>query len=210
MWIILDIRRIVQFIYQIFADMALWCWAHDPPFGSIGSFFAEIYDHLTDLHYGLYLFAEEYESLWDAIVGILTESDIFILLQQWLNYAEVAWNWISNAFNNVVSIIWEWWPTALDYVLTYVDNAVEGFTELKIAWDTFWTSTLPNLVSFDWLSIWWNGKLLDVQSLIDTAILSLNALLEGWQEVRDAVLEFFNDPYQWMYDRLDEFFERFW
>ena len=210
MWIILDIRRIVQYLYQAFADMALWCWAHDPPFGSIGSFFAEIYDHLTDLHYGLYLFAEEYESLWDAIVGILTESDIFLLLQTWLNYAEVAWNWVANAFTNVVSIINDWWITILPYILTYVDNAVEGFTELKAAWDTFWTVTLPNLVSFDWLGIWWLSRLEDVQSLIDTAILNLNVLLEGWQEVRDAVLEFFNDPYQWMYDRLDEFFERFW
>ena len=210
MWIILDIRRIVQYLYQAFADMALWCWAHDPPFGSIGSFFAEIYDHLTDLHYGLYLFAEEYESLWDAIVSILTESDIFTLLQQWLNYAEIAFTWVTNAPANILASVTEWWQSILPYILTYIDNAVEGFTELKAAWDTFWISTLPNLVSFDWLGIWWNDKLLDVQSLIDTAILNLNVLLEGWQEVREAVLEFFNDPYGWIYDRLDEFFERFW
>jgi len=232
MWIIYDIRRIVQYLYQVFADMALWCWAHDPPFGSIGSFFAEIYDHLTDLHYGLYLFAEEYESLWDAIVGILTESDIFSLLQTWLNYAEVAWNWVTNAFDNVTGIIWEWWPIALDYVMTYVDNAVGEintliagwndfwtttwpqwvslFDDLKALWGNFWVNILPNLVSFSWLTTWWNSKLLDINALIDSWIQDLLPFLEGWQEIRDQVFEFFNDPWGWLYNRFDDFIERFW
>ena len=210
MWIIYDIRRIVQYLYQVFADMALWCWAHDPPFGSIGSWFAQIYDHLTDLHYGLYLFAEDYESLWEGIIGIITESDVFSLLQSWLTFAEDAWYWVANAFNNVVSIIWEWWPIALGYVMTYVDNAVEGLVELREAWDTFWTVTLPSLISFDWLGIWWEGRIEDVQSLITTAVEDIENLMLGWQEVRDSVLEFFGDPYGWIYDRLDEFFERFW
>jgi len=210
MWIIYDIRRIVRYLYQVFADLALWCWAHDPPFGWLGSQFAIIYDHLTDLHYGLYLFAEDYESLWEGIIGIITESDVFSLLQSWLTFAEDAWYWVANAFNNVVSIIWEWWPIALDYVMTYINNAVEGLTELREAWDTFWTVTLPSLVSLDWLGIWWEGKIEDVQSLITTAIENLNILMVGWQEIRDQVFEFFNDPYGWIYNRLDEFFERFW
>ena len=228
MWIIYDIRRIVKYIYQVFADMALWCWAHDPPFGWFGSKFAIIYDHLTDLHYGLYLFAEDYESLWEGILGIITESDVFSLLQTWLTYAEDAWYWVSNAFGNVLDIIWEWWPIALNYVISYVDAAVEGLDSLiatwdqfwtvtwpqwmslfegfKADWDNFWTTIFPDLVSFTWLTTWWNSRVLEVQDLISTAVEGIEDLMMGWQEVRDKVIEFFNDPLEWLWTRFTDWF----
>jgi len=210
MGIILDIRRIVKYLYDVFANLTLWCWAHDPPFGWLGDRFLEIFNHLTDLHYGLYLFAEEYEYLWETIQSAITENTIFRLLQKWLDYAEDAWYWVRHAFENVVDIIDDWWASTQATVKSWISIAVEGLSELLAEWDTFWKVTLPNLVSLEWLGIWWNSRLIDIQSLIDTAIANLGAGFESWLEIKDSVLEFFNDPYLWIYDRLDEFFERFW
>ena len=208
--IIYDIRRIVKYLYQVFADMTLWCWAHDPPFGFLGDFFLEIYDLLTDLHYGLWQFAQDYESLWEGIVGILTESDIYNLLWTWLTYAEDAWAWVLNSVQNVTDIISGWWSTILPYIIGYVDMAVEGLDWLLSMWDNFWYNTLPNLISLDWLTIWWDSKLLEVDTLIGSWLTAFSPFWEGWQEVRQEVTNFFADPLQWIYDKLDEFFERFW
>jgi len=190
--------------------MALWCWAHDPPFGWLGDMFLEIYDYLTEIYYLLYEFNLEYQDIWEVLYDVITESQIFSLLETWLTYAEDAWDWVSHAFINVVNIIVVWWDTTYPEVRGWIDIATEGLTELRIAWDNFWNTTFPYLVSFEWLNTWWNSKLIEIQSLIDTAIANLGIAFESWLEVKDSVLEFFSDPLQWVYNKLDEFFERFW
>jgi len=232
MWIILEFRRLVKDLYQVFGDMALWCWSHDPPFGWLGDRFLDIYDLLTTAHYGLYLLAEDYEDLWERVIDVLTESDIFRLLRTWLNYAEDAWNWVLYAFSNVVAIVDIWWQATRITVQGWIETATQGFNELKVAWDefwnvtwpgiladiaslkgewiNFWSITFPTLVSFTWLTTWWNDRLLDINSLIESWTLTLAPFWEGWQEIRDQVLEFFADPLKWLYDRLEDFMDRHW
>jgi len=210
MGIILDIRRIVRYLYQVFGDAALWCWSHDPPFGWLGDFFLDVYNYLTDLHYGLYQFAQEYDSIWDAIVDIITESDIYRLLNKWLNYAQDAWEWVCHAFSNVVNIVDAWWDTVYSTVQGWITVATEGLSELRAMWDNFWNELFPKLVNFDWLGIWWDARLKDINSLIESWFIAFTPFWEGWLEVREAFSEFFADPLEWVYNKLDEFFERFW
>uniref|UniRef100_A0A6M3JZB2 Uncharacterized protein n=1 Tax=viral metagenome TaxID=1070528 RepID=A0A6M3JZB2_9ZZZZ len=226
--IIYDIRRLVKYLYQAFGDAALWCWNSTLPLDWLGDFFLEVYNHLTDLHYSLYLFARDYEDLWDAIVNILTESDIFRILRDWLNYAENAWNWIKNFIQYPGEALGDWWQGALDTVKDLIAVAVEGLIELKVAWDSFWTITFPNwttellriglelsdfftitlpgLLTFDWLGIWFDNRLEDIQSLINSTIQVwfpfYNDLVELWNDI----LEFFTDPLTWLEKKFTDWF----
>lgn len=60
------------------------------------------------------------------------------------------------------------------------------------------------------LDSWWDDRLLDISALIDSAFLSREPFWAGWQDWKDAVIEFIQDPWQWFYDRLEELFDRFW
>jgi len=118
--------------------------------------------------------------------------------------------WFRSWTTWVGQYIAEWWPTILPHILGYVDKAVEGLADVAATWDNFWTNIFPTLVSFDRLTTWWNSRLLDIDALIDTWSKDLAPFWEGWQEIREEVTNFFADPLQWAYDKLDEFFERFW
>lgn len=177
-------------------------------------------------------FNEWVEDTVDRLRDILDLGDIWSYFRSWFEWAEDAWYWVRFAWENVFDIVTDWWSTILPYVLAYVDEAVEGLSDLRAAWNEFWTVTWPEfvnrlqelqeswdlfvttvlntLVSFSWLTTWWNDRLADIQALINTAIQELAPFWEGWQEIRDTVLEFFADPWAWLYDRFDDFIERFW
>jgi len=205
-WIIEELENIALFFYDAYQEVKDWYSPFDllkyPLYGIYGGFhwLAEFF---TD-------FRDWLDWAADQIDNMLTSSYIFTLLKTWLDWAEDAWYWVRYAINNVTDIIANWWSGILPYILTRIDNAVEGLASLIEAWDTFWTITWPDLVSFDWLGIWWNSRLLDIDALIDTWSKDLAPFWEGWQDVREEVINFFADPLQWAYDKLDEFFERFW
>ncbi|GAH56544.1 unnamed protein product [marine sediment metagenome] len=55
-----------------------------------------------------------------------------------------------------------------------------------------------------------NSTLSQLRSFVETEISKVNETF-GWvQEFRDTITEFFADPLQWFYDRLEEIFERYW
>jgi len=73
---------------------------------------------------------------------------------------------------------------------------------------------LDNLITLDmviaWVTPWWNDRLKDIQDLFSSWLKESAPFWEGWLDVKDTVVEFFTDPWQWFYDRLEDFFERFW
>ena len=81
-----------------------------------------------------------------------------------------------------------------------------NFTNLKAAWDTFWTVTFPTLVSWAWLTTWWNSRLEDIQGLINSAFTIREGLWTGWQDWRDKVVEFFTDPLEWLLAKFTDWF----
>jgi len=46
----------------------------------------------------------------------------------------------------------------------------------------------------------------DVLDLIDSAFTLRESLWSGWQEIRDLVFEFFNDPWAWLEERFTNWF----
>ena len=146
----------------------------------------------------------------DLISDILSWSNIRSLIRGWLDGVEDALDWFKSWTTWVGQYIADWWSGILPYILDYVDSAVEGLVNLKATWENFWNNIFPTLLTFDWLNTWWQSRLLEIDALISSWLASFSPFWEGWQEVRDEVTSFFADPLQWFYDRLDDFFERFW
>ena len=227
-WIIEELIAIQEFFYDAYQEVKDWVWPFYllkyPLYGLYGSFY-----WLEDGFYDFYqwlLWAEE------RLEETFSWPYIRSLISSWLYGIESALEWFGNWAYWVREEINEWWQPILLYVLGYIDLAVEGLANLvttwdyfwnvtwpglldelvilKATWDNFWSVTFPTLVNFDWLNIWWNSRLQEVDTLISSWLTSFSPFWEGWQEVRQELGDFFTDPLQWAYDKLDEFFERFW
>jgi len=205
-WIIEELWDIAEWFYDAYHIVKDW-WS---PFNLLATPLYAIYGRFKWLAEDFYDFREWLEWVLDLLGEILSWTYIKSLIRSWLYGIEAVIDWFLSWTYWVRQEIADWWSGILPYILDYIDSVVEGWEDFVTTWDTFWRTIYPTLVSFDWLGVWWNSRLLDVQDLIHTAILDIEGSLAGWQEVRDSVFEFFADPFQWVYNKLDEFFERFW
>jgi len=190
--------------------------------------------------YGVFLWlAEDFEDFNEWVDDVayqlgrfFTELDLEKWFSDWAEKILDAWYWFLGRWDWFLEAVGDWWATIWPYVEGYVNSAVEGLDELKAAWgsfwhttwpewtswvedlqaawDHFWEVTFPNLINWDELGTWWQGRLQDIDTLVNDKIRTwfpfYDDLVELWGDIR----EFFTDPLKWVYDRLDEFFERFW
>lgn len=208
--------------YDAYLEVKGWVW----PFYNLASpllFLSGGFFHLLTPIAHFYDWAYD---IGQKITNILSSFDIMALLRTWLDWAEWSWEWITNAWPTVTSWIDSWWSVTSWTVQTWIDTATEGLVALKDAWtnfwtitwpewtgnlsdlragwDNFWIVTFPELVNFDWLTSWWSDRLLDLQSLINTAFLDRDSWWAGWQDWRDQVIEFFTDPLEFLLDRFTD------
>jgi len=205
-WIIEELERAEEFFYDAYQEVKSWIY----PFYLLKYPLYGLYGVFKWLVEGFYDFYQWLDWAADQIDEILSWSNIRSLIRSWLYKIEDALDWFLNWTYWIGQYINDWWSGILPYILSYIDDAVEGLEDFATTWNNFWTNIFPNLVSFAWLDTWWQSRLLDIDALIEGWLTSFQPFWEGWQEVRDEVTSFFADPLQWVYDKLDEFFERFW
>lgn len=212
------------FFYDAYLEVLGWVW----PFWLLSY-------PLYDLSYAsmwIATYMSLFSTLWEwakwEIRTILNWEEIKSSIRSWLWGIEEVLDWWGSWWEWVAQEIDDWWSSVRYTVQGWIDAAVEGlegawqawldfrddlwpafvatFNDLKAAWDNFWTVILPDLVDFTWLTTWWNGKLLEINALIDSWVLSLAPFWEGWQDIRDSVLEFFTDPLEWLWVRFTDWF----
>ncbi len=223
-WIIDLLYDTCLFFYDARQEVEDWVW----PFYLLALPFDGLYDAFYYLAKAFEDFDEWVDDIADRIRDLLDFGDIWSYFRDWFTWAEDAWNWVRNAWDRVTNIVDDWWLVTSSTVGGWIAAATEGFDDLVEAWDTFWhitwpellgnvhtlsetwdnfwTVIFPDLVSFTWLGIWWDARLLDMQSLIESWAVTLSPFWEGWQDVRDNVLEFFNDPLEWLWVRFTDWF----
>lgn len=216
--------EISQWFYDAYQEVKDWVW----PFYLLKYPLYAIYGRFMWLSEEFYDFSEWLEWAADLLGSVFSWTTIKSLIRSWLPGLEAAIDWFLSWTTWVGQYITDWWSGILPYILTYVDNAVGGlvdlatiwdnfwtvtwpqwmslFDELVSSWDDFWTNIFPDLVSFTWLTTWWNGKLLEIDTLINSWFLAFAPFWSGWQEIRDNVLEFFADPLEWLWTRFTDWF----
>lgn len=205
-WIIEELQNAEDWFHDAYVVVRDWVYPFSlleyPIYGLYG-----VFKWLVEDFYDFYLWLEEANAL---ISDILSWGNIQNLIRSWLIGIEDALSWFRNWTTYIGQYIADWWSSILPLVLAYVDSALAGLGDFAATWDNFWNNIFPGLVTFEWLTSWWNGKLTEVNSLINSWFIAFTPFWEGWQDVREEVIAFFSDPLQWIYDKLDEFFERFW
>jgi hypothetical protein len=103
--------------------------------------------------------------------------------------------WWSDRVDDILDIVY----TVRDGILDFVGDVIDTVEAIAIWWENFRYDILPELLTFSFLTDWWRGVSRDI---ID----AINQNTEWLDMIRD----FIDDPAQFVYNKLDEFFERFW
>ncbi len=164
----------------------------------------------------------------DSIKTILTWDDIKSLTLNWLPDLEDVIVWFSDWWGKVGDVISDWWDPIYLTVKEWVEARIAGFDSLKVdwgnfwtvtwpdwmrsldslwaAWDNFWTVTFPKLVSFDWLGIWWDSKLKELDKLINDKLKSWFPFYDDLVKIWDDMKKFFTDPLEFLWTKFADWF----
>lgn len=202
------------------------------PFNYLANPFLAISDYFRYVGVQLYEFGNWCDNVWNIVQQAITEFNIWDVLAVPIEWAQTAWEWVSNAFTNVWNTITDWWGTVQEVVMTWVDNVREfaqslynnlqaWLANLQEAWNNFVSKipTIDEIINWfrNWwgqvlanIQSWWAERLLDIQNLINSTLITWFPFYDDLILIWESIREFFADPLQWVYDRLEEFFERFW
>lgn len=173
-----------------------------------------------------------WNNVWDELATILSWANIQSFIRSWLPDLESVVNWFGNWVGNIVNQVNIWWDTTQVYVKSWIEDAKQflqtqinsldnWLTDLNAAWDQ-WKVKIP---SFDevwaWFVDWWASVRAKVETWWDETLPSvsdlINSTLRDWFPFYDDLAAlwadiklFFTDPMQWIYERLEDFTERFW
>ncbi|GAH37666.1 unnamed protein product, partial [marine sediment metagenome] len=227
-WIVTKLSDASSFFYSIYLEAYYWVY----PFNQIAPFFYQVSSLFFSLSQYFSYFNDWVDDVVSKVANILTYSNIYSYFKSYFDYAIGAWNWITNAWNIVTNIINSWWSSTQYIVKTWIDNAVQGLRyfgvqletwlgNLQAAWDNF-KCRIPSIDEIlSWFSNWW-GKILaniiswgaltsgEINTLIDSKLQDWLPFYDELANLIGDIKLFFTDPLQWLYDRAEEFFERFW
>ena len=215
---------ISDWFYSAYREVSGWVW----PFHYLQYPLYGLYRAFWSLLSPIANFAEWTGDVWNKIQSIFSLAQITAYFRTWIDAAINAWNWVSNSFWNVWNIVESWWSSAKFTVLGWIDIATLGFDALIVWWDEFWKitwpqwmatlevlgsriddffkNTLPGLFNVEYAAIWWVTKLLDVMGLIDSSFVDRKDFWEGWQEMKGKVVEFFQDPLEFLLTLFTDWF----
>ncbi len=193
---------IADWFYSAYQTVKGWWW----PFNFLQYPLYSIWRAARNLVTPIAQFGEWADYVAKNLGKSLSLSAIKNYLRKWLDYAADAWSWVVNSFWNVWHIVDDWWSSTMATVQGWIAMATEGLNALRVAWDNFRTTTLPDLVSFKWLGTWWNTRILDIQAWINSAFLERDSWWAGWVDFRDKVAEFFDDPVEFIWGLFADWF----
>ncbi len=193
-------------LWSIYYQISGWIF----PFNLISTPFYLLSQFFSFLGWRFSDFFTWINTLSAKVINILSWNTIWSYILSYIPNLEQVRDWFYYWRDWVLQEITGWWHSTTSTVLGWIDIAKQWSKDwidwlsikidnLQVSWGNFATITLPTLASYT-----------DVNALIRSWLLDYSPFWEGWQDWRGKVTEFFSDPEQWLYDKLDEFFERFW
>jgi len=204
---------VADFFYEVYLEVLGWVW----PFYKAADFFYELCYWTNKVKWRFEDFSEDMDDIVNQLGDILSWSNIRSLIRSWLPDIDDLIDWWDRWWVWVGEEIDEWWYSTRTTVQGWIDigdqwlkglidDAEAWLVDLQAAWDNFRTITLPDLLDLSGLITWWNTTVSDVQALIDSAFTARESFWSGWLDVKDSVIEFFNDPLEWLWQRFLDWF----
>ena len=205
-WVISTIMVIAGWFYWLYVNIPFYA----DPLGILRNGCLWVSDSFIDLAHYFAQFGLWVSYAQDWISKILSWDYILSLIMPYIQWGINAWDWVKAAWGNVWSEIEIWWGYAKDTVLGWIDVAKQWALDLinqantwigslQSAWSEFTTTILPNLAN-------WTG----IAGLIESYLRDWFPWYETLVSIKDEMFEFFADPIDYVYNKLDEFFERWW
>lgn len=195
-----------DFFYLIYRETYDWIF----PFSFISEPFYALCLLFNKLAWAFYYLGEWLDAIVDQIALLLTWDNIKAFILSWIPDLPNIIEWFADKAKWVTDIITTWWSGKLAELTIWWESQLIELRAMKELWDTFWTVTLPYLLSFQWLEDWWQGQLIELGAWWQGQLRELLFFYNEFVELWDGIKEFFADPLQWLYNKLDEWFERFW
>lgn len=222
------LASIRDWFLEAYYEVQSWVW----PFNNLAG---PLYQLYYASYYICYYFGNFNSWVTDTanrLAAILDWNTIQNYIRGWFPNLDDVISWFYNWWGNVTSAITSWWSSTQYTVQGWIASAVSflqgqlnTLSSLLAGLQSQISELLAQLPSFNemwsWFTDWWSNalkqiiawgalKVGEITGLIDSAFLDREPFWEGWQDWRDQVTEFFTDPWQWFYDRLEDLFDRFW
>ena len=204
--LVLDVANFFHGLYNIFRRIGSYA-AHIPLVGDeLESFFQDVADLFWDAYYSLFRFARSLEDFEDYVKAAIDKVDIIIsyVLDELSDKVKDFFDSLQD-INRKVSELWG----KLHDVPEMIGNWLDEYTRTlwKLVEDyvtdfvTAFTSSGSDLL--DGIHDYVNSLAIELLSDIAAPV---NLVNQWFQDIED----FFNDPWTWLWEKLDDFMERYW
>lgn len=203
-WPFYELADIAYYTSKQFGNFAVWLsvgfsWLLDLEISISGILNWEIiWSYILSIIPNLEAMRDWFYNWWGEITGIIDS--------WWLSMQVTVWDWIDIATEGLSTLIAAW----NTFVGITFPSWVSEIVSLQATWDNFWSVTFPDLINVSWIGTWWTARLLDVQGLIDSALLTWLPFYNDLVSLWNSIAEFFADPEKWLYESVDRIVERFW
>jgi len=129
--------------------------------------------------------------------------------------------WATTEFTIVRDWILTLWADIEAWSLTQLNNAKTAILAIITDLEAWTTTEFNNIKEMIGAALPWDDILAliiswgaipgaSVQDLIDSTLRSWFPFYDDLVELWGGIVEFFTDPWQWLYDRAEDLFDRFW
>lgn len=217
-----------NYFYNLYLDVFYWII----PFNAIAPFFYSLCLVFNGLAWQFQAFNYWVSNVQKILANILSWATVQSYIRSWLSGIENVIAWFSNWWSNVWNEIGDWWSTTYPVVQGWINSAkqllqtqINSFSSWLASLQADVQELLAALPSLDeilawfgnwWGNIlsrieaWWNEKLLGVNRLIESTLRAWFPFYDELAGLWNDIKLFFTDPLEWLYTKMDEFFERFW
>jgi len=174
----------------------------------------------------LALASAAFDKAWDAYYKAL---EVARQLRD-MGYREIQdlWDRISTWWDDLN----DWWKAKRSWIYDLIDatkdtlqarikDAWSAIDRVQAAWDSFRRDTLPSLLSMDYWTAFWGGRVRSaqdwwaarwqqIQDTREAALSPIRAILKDHSSKLDVISELFKDPEKWLLDRIESMLARFW
>lgn len=223
-WIRERLAGVFTFFYSIYAETNGWIW----PFHLVSLPFYNLYRSFVYITKYWIDFSDWTAAVWTKVEQTWTSEGIVGLIKWWFPSLANIVEWFAGRWLWFVSVVGDWWDSTKLTVLAWIDEARDWILELlavteaslaKLWQDLQWF--FDHLLTIDEIIQWWKdwlgrvmaalvrwgfAQMADVTALIISAFLEREDFWSGWQDMRDYVFAFFDDPLEFIWSLFEDWF----
>jgi len=201
------VRNSVTNVTNIVNDW--WAYAESSLFVLISNLQAWAVGEINSLKQTVQAIVSDIEGYIAPILNSFRNT-ILILISDVKNWTVSLLNSLSYTFTVLISDVKSWATAQLNNARDFLAALLADLSNWTVAQINTLKDAISNLLDWNalwnWITGWWNDRLKDIQALFNSWIKNLSPFWEGWQDVRQSVIAFLNNPLEWLWVQFADWF----